>query len=86
MHGAALTVGEVRTALADDHVHMLLLVEGGRLLGTVVRGDVPEEAVRSEPALAFASMTSRTVGPAAPLDAVLATMLATGARRLDGMR
>jgi hypothetical protein len=40
VHGPALTVGEVRIALADDHVHMLLLVEEGRLLGTVVRGDV----------------------------------------------
>jgi hypothetical protein len=61
---------------------MLLLVEAGQLLGTLIRDDVPEEAERLEPALRFASTTGRTVGPDAPLDGVLATMLATGVRRL----
>jgi hypothetical protein len=69
--------------------HMLLLVEEGRFVGSVFRGGVPEDVARREPAVAFAATTGRTVGPAAPVDTVLATMLATGTaagRRWRGRR
>jgi CBS domain-containing protein len=82
VHGPALTIGEVRTAFADGHVHMLLLVDEGRLLGTVVRGDVPQDAVASGPVLPFASTIGRTVGPAAPVAEVQVAMLTDGVRRL----
>ena len=36
-----LTVGQARAAFGDDHVHMLLVTDAGRLLGTLVRGDLP---------------------------------------------
>jgi CBS domain-containing protein len=82
VHGPALTIGEVRTAFADDHVHMLLLVDEGRLVGTVTRADVPDDAVASGPVLPFAATAGRTVGPAEPIATVLPGMLAGGVRRL----
>jgi CBS domain-containing protein len=82
VHGTAVSVGELRGAFADDHVQMLLLVDDGRLLGTLVRGDLPHDASASELALRFASTTGRTVGPAAPMQDVRTTMLASGVRRL----
>ena len=33
---ARASVDEVRAALTNDHVHMVLMTEGGVLLGTVV--------------------------------------------------
>jgi CBS domain-containing protein len=82
VHGPSLTVGELRAAFADDHVHMLLLVDAGRLLGTAVRGDVPADASGSEPALAFARTAGRTVAPDEPVAGVREAMLADGARRM----
>jgi len=37
VHGPGLTVAELREAFADDHLHMLVLIDGGRLLGTLLR-------------------------------------------------
>lgn len=82
VHGPALTIGEVRTAFADDHVHMVLVVEDGRLLGTLVRGDVPDDAVASGPVLRFACTVGRTVGPTSPVAEVHGAMVADGVRRL----
>ena len=82
VHGPGLTVAHCRAALADDHVHMLLLVEDGRLLGALVRDDVPLDAADDGPALPLATVEGRTVPPAARVDAVHASMLATGLRRL----
>jgi CBS domain-containing protein len=80
--GPSLTVGDYHAALADDHVHMLLLVEDGRLLGTLVRGDVPAQAEASAAALPYATTRGRTVGPDEPADSVRAKMLASGVRRM----
>jgi|GraSoiStandDraft_4_1057263.scaffolds.fasta_scaffold786611_2 CBS domain-containing protein len=82
VHAPSLTVAELRVALADDHVHMLLLVDEGRLVGTAERGDVPPDADGSEPVLPFARTPGRTVAPDAPVDDVRTAMLARGARRL----
>jgi CBS domain-containing protein len=82
VHAPSLTVGELRAALADDHVHMLLLVDDGRLVGTAERGDVPPEADGSEPVLPFARTPGRTVQLDTPVDDVRTTMLARGTRRL----
>ena len=80
--GPSLTVADYRAACADDHVHILLLVENGRLLGTLVRGDVPAQAEASAPALPYATTRGRTVGPGEPADGVRTQMLASGVRRL----
>lgn len=38
---AQATVDEARVALANDHVHMVLLSQGSTLVGTLVRADLP---------------------------------------------
>jgi CBS domain-containing protein len=80
--GPSLTVGDYHAAFADDHVHMLLLVEEGRLLGTLVRGDVPAQVEASAAALPYAVLSGRTVGPDEPAGGVRSEMLASGVRRL----
>jgi CBS domain-containing protein len=82
VYGPSLTVGELRAAFADDHVHMLLVVDGSRLVGALVRGDAPESAASVEPALPFATLAGRTVDPTTRADVVRAEMVATGVRRL----
>jgi CBS domain-containing protein len=82
VHGPSLTAGELRRAFADDHVHMVLVVAEGRLLGTLVRGDVPESVAPAAPALDHAVLAGRTVGPGAAADELRAAMVAGGIRRL----
>ncbi len=47
---ATATAGRARAVLDDGHVHMVLLVEGDRLAGTVVRDDL-EAVADDRPAL-----------------------------------
>lgn len=75
-------VDQVRAALEDDHVHMLLLTDRGRLVGTLVRGDVPDHAAGRDPALPYAVLEGRTVGPDLPADEARRLMLAEDRRRL----
>ena len=84
VHGPATTLADARDVLLDTHVHLLLLVEGGRLLGTVSREDLArgESQGRTEgAALAVARLGDRTVAPGEPLDAAYAVMRAAGQRR-----
>ena len=60
---AAATVGTARAELEDEHVHMLLLTRDGLLLGTLVRADLAGPARDSEPALRYAALAGRTIGP-----------------------
>lgn len=80
--GRATSVAEARTAFADDHVHMLLLVEGGRLLGTLDRDDLPPWAPDAAPALAFSVLAGRTIGPDVSAEAARRRLLSCGERRL----
>ena len=57
---ARASVADVRAALDDDHVHMVLLTDGTALVGTVVRSDLPP-AGADGPGLAWATLTGRTV-------------------------
>ena len=82
IHPPSLTVGESQAVFTDEHVHMLLLVENGRLLGTIVRDDLPAGVPPSAPALAHASLEGRTVAPQESIDQVRTEMLAMGIRRL----
>lgn len=82
LHDASVTIGEIRAFLADDHVHMaVLLGTDGRLLTTVERSDFTF-ASAPEPALRYGKLEGRTVGPNEPLDRVWETMLAESRRRL----
>lgn len=77
---AAATVGAARAELEDDHVHMLLLTRDGRLLGTLVRDDLAT-ARDGEPALPYAVLAGRTIGPAVRADDALRRLRGRDERR-----
>ncbi len=79
---ADATLGQVRAAFEDDHVHMVLLTRGTVLCGTVLRCDVPAAAPDALEALPHARLTGRTIPPTAPADAALRWLVARQQRRL----
>ncbi len=68
---ADATIGVVREQLADDHVHLVLLTEGRRLVGTLAREDVLPTLEDSDPARPYARLDGRTVPPTRPASWVL---------------
>ena len=76
------TVAQARGALADDHVHMLLITAEGRLVGTLVRDDLPATVPDEAPALQRATLEGRTIGPGASSEQVREILVARGQRRL----
>ena len=86
LHPVTLTVAAARAALEDSHVHLLLLVEGGLLRGTLTRDDLdrapgatPGDA--DAPAMSSARLEDRTVPAQAPLAQVQRAMAEDGVRR-----
>ena len=67
-------------AFQDDHVHMLLLTRAGRLLGTLVRDDLPPPGTQGA-ALSWAMLAGRTVPPQATVAEVRQLLEGLGARR-----
>jgi CBS domain-containing protein len=82
VHGASATVRELRTFFDDDHVHMALLVDRGRLIGTVERDDLPLASNPELRAAAIARLGGRTISADAAASEALETMKRTGRRRL----
>lgn len=78
---ADVTVADARAAFEDDHVHLLLLVAGDRLEGTLTRSDLRGQAAEL-PAREVSTTNGRTVSPDAALVPVRTTMVANGQRRL----
>ncbi len=78
------TTAEVRDALCDDHVNLVLLVsDDGVLCGTITRGDVPVDGTDAGgPALVHARLAGRTVAPDAPMADTHPRLVASGLRRL----
>ena len=73
-----VSIADARAALRDDHIHMLLLTEGGRLLGTLLRSDLPassdapgEADDSATPALPFAALAGRMVSSQLPAQVAL---------------
>jgi hypothetical protein len=85
-----LSIAGTHALLADSHVHMVLLVEGPRLVGTLVRGDLPPTAAATEPALPYAVLDGRLISPAADAELARLAMSRQAVRRLavvdDGHR
>jgi len=75
------TVGQARALFDDDHLHALLVVDGGRLLAVVEREDLVGAAADT-PVGGLGRLRGRTVGPAADLGRTHAHLLAQGRRRL----
>jgi predicted transcriptional regulator len=76
------TVGELRAFFDDDHLHMALLVEEGRLIGTVERSDLAEARDNEAAASAVARLRGRTVSPDEDLFGTFVAMKRAGRRRL----
>ena len=81
LHSAGTTVAEARAALTDSHVHLLLLVDDGHLLGTVERDDLHEVADGTGQALHVSRLDGRTLGPDQPLEVAYAELVAAAQRR-----
>lgn len=79
---ALSSVHEARVALADPHVHMVLLTHGKKLQGTLIRTDLPENACGDGPALPWSTVSGRTVAPHAPAARMRAVLVSSGLRRL----
>ena len=78
---ADASIGQARAALHHDHVHLVLLTEGGRLAGTLTRTDLPPAGTPG-PALAWSTLVDRTVSPDAPAGVVHGLLIGRGIRRV----
>ena len=81
VHPARLTVAEARLALDDPHRHLLLIVAGRRLLGTVARDDLLDAADDDAPALTRARVVGRLALSGQPLAPLKDAMARAGERR-----
>jgi CBS domain-containing protein len=81
-HPADATLGDARAFFADDHKHLMLLVSGGRLRGTLVRSDLPTDAADDVPALSLSVLEGRTVAPDDDVDRVRADLVTHEMRRI----
>jgi len=81
VHGPSTTIGQLRAFFADEHVHMALLADGGKLLGTVERADLARASSDETLAREVAKLAGRTIGPDVPMQEALAAMRRTGRRR-----
>lgn len=84
------SIGLVRELFESDHVHMVLLADTGRLITTIVRGDLRPAMADSSPARTVGQFSGRTVHPETSAPFVLQSMKETSRRRLavvdrDGM-
>lgn len=74
-------IAEACAALNNDHVHMVLLTDGLRLVGTLTRTELPHAEVLG-PVLRWSTLVGRTVSPDAPSTAVQRHMIEHGVRRM----
>ena len=81
-HAPSATVAELRAFFRDDHVHMALLADQGKLIGAVERADLAPHLSADTAALSIMRLDGRTTNPDAPLPDVLASMRRNGRRRL----
>ena len=82
VHPRSTTVAELRTFFRDDHVHMALIGEEGRLIGTVERADLTPALSGDLRASTIARLDGRTASPDVPLPVAFAVMTSEGRRRL----
>lgn len=75
------SVGQARACFTDDHVHLLLLTESGRLIGTLVRTDLREDLDDAELALPHSHMSDRTIPADMPAERARELLVTSGQRR-----
>lgn len=76
------SVRAARAALSDDHIHMLLLTDRGKLRGTLIRDDLPDHQDHPAPALTYGVLEGRTVFGDASAEETRLHMIRRGHRRL----
>jgi hypothetical protein len=82
IHGPATTVGELRAFFRDEHVHMALLVDDGRLVATVERADL-DPSMRDETLAGLAvGWSAKSIEPDASLEEARERMTSVRRRRL----
>jgi CBS-domain-containing membrane protein len=75
------SITQARAALSNDHVHLVLLTEGRRLVGTLTRTDLPPPGTLGT-ALAWSTLVGRTVSPDTPTSVVHGLLISQGIRRV----
>ncbi|MEV1122048.1 CBS domain-containing protein [Actinosynnema sp. NPDC049800] len=75
------SVDQARACFADDHVHLLLLTESGRLMGTLVRTDLPDNLDDTDLALPHSRVSGRTVPADMPAEEAYELLTTSGQRR-----
>ncbi len=78
---ASASLDEARLMLSDDHVHIVLLNDGPRLVGTLTRGDLPSDRSPGR-ALTWSTLIDRTVLPDVPAAVAQRHLVEHGLRRL----
>lgn len=76
------SIGNVRRLLSDDHVHLALIVEDGRLLTAIDRDDLPPDLPDDTPAREHGHLGGRTLPPHALLEPTLDLMRESGRGRV----
>jgi hypothetical protein len=76
------TIDQVRHAFEDDHLHMLLLTSNDKLVGTLIRSDIPLTAAPCLPALPLARLDGRWTAPTTPVAALASRLEHMDQRRL----
>ncbi|XVQ14725.1 CBS domain-containing protein [Spirillospora sp. CA-255316] len=79
--GPATTVAQARAVLRDDHVHAVLVVDGGHLVSVVERPDLDSQPADS-PARLAGRLHDRVTAPDADLDTTWRSMTKARRRRL----
>jgi hypothetical protein len=66
VHGPPTTLAQLRAFFSDDHVHMALLVQGQRLVGTIERADLTPRLSAETPASTTAWLEEEPSAPTPP--------------------
>jgi predicted transcriptional regulator len=82
VHEPSATVGDMRALFLDDHVHMALIVQGGKLLAALIPPDLRPELPDGMRASLVGALEGRTVTPSTRGSDALTAMSLTHSRRL----
>lgn len=78
---ADASIADVRAALEDDHLHMVLLTDGSTLVGTLTRADLPDSGSVGA-ATRWSTLTGRTVQAQESAAEVEQMLVEQGSRRV----
>ena len=80
--GASASIADVRRLFRDEHVHLALLVEAGRLVSAIERADLAASDPAGKAASSVGSVAGRSVAPDTPLRIAAESLACIGRRRL----